>query len=551
METMVPSSISLEVWDADGFCIVDLLYISAVLFLVKLWFSTRGLKERHWPVVPGALPFIGNALGPGGSGNFSRRIIEWASEFGGNGSDTSKNPTGLLECNIFGTKYMIVCNNELATRIIHLRPYRMIKNQKVSAAARSVGADGIFSAEGTAWRHDRRIVAPALNLKSVRDYLPLVQEVTIRLIEKWKSDTKGNSNGECITINRDILCYGIDNIGLIAFGKDFDSLSQAGSADAKDVQLTFRKLFSRSLAPIKFWKIPFIGDYIDGAAAAKERLRSLIHGLIERETAQQEASSTGSILDEGSSTDNPTFLSKIVSLSRSEKNPMPLSRVHGNLHTMFIAGSDTTASAIMVSLWKIATDNTGLQEELATEAMTLPELESMNADLTMDHVMNGLPKLRSLFYEVVRAAGPAPGIMAQSTNDFTVQPGVVLPPGTRFVLPLQYLSKQPGSGVPIGPNKTPIADFCPRRWRVVDPDGNVTGVTKPAAKTGVSLSSGFGSGARICPGQHLAEIEVLVCLASILRAFSLSIPPDHEPFRMISRLAATPAVDIRLILEPR
>jgi cytochrome P450 len=94
---------------------------------------------------------------------------------------------------------------------------------------------------------------------------------------------------------------------------------------------------------------------------------------------------------------------------------VPFNRVHGNLLTMLLAGADTTASAIMVSLWKIATDSTGLQEELTNEATALPELESLNADLTMDRVME-MYRLRFLFYEVVRAEGPAPGIMAQSTK---------------------------------------------------------------------------------------------------------------------------------------
>ena len=261
---MEPSLVSSVIWNADD-SIVDMLYIFAAICLVYFWVATRrSAKPRPWPVVPGGLPFIGNPLGPGGPRNFSRQIIAWATEFGGNhdidGNCVSKNPTGLLECNIFGSRYMIVCNNEMATRIVNLRPDMMIKNQKVAAAARSVGADGIFSAEGTAWRQDRRIVAPALHMRSVRDYLPLVQEVTIRLIEKWKKDVSNNTNDSSLVINRDLVCYGVDNIGLIAFGKDYDSLRNPGSAEARDVELTFRKLFSRSLSPIKFWKIALIGD---------------------------------------------------------------------------------------------------------------------------------------------------------------------------------------------------------------------------------------------------------------------------------------------------
>jgi len=134
---------------------------------------------------------------------------------------------------------------------------------------------------------------------------------------------------------------------------------------------------------------------------------------------------------------------------------------------------------------------------------------------------------------------------------FTLAPGIVVPPGTKFILPLEYLGTLPGSGIPAGPGNSPIDEFCARRWRALGKDGNFVGVIQPSSKTSVRISSGFGGGPRICPGHHLAEVEAVICLPAILRTFQLSAPTDHPPVKMISRLTSDPDVDIWLFLQPR
>ena len=76
-------------------------------------------------------------------------------------------------------------------------------------------------------------------------------------------------------------------------------------------------------------------------------------------------------------------------------------------------------------------------------------------------------------------------------------------------------------------------------------------VTKPSPKSGVSMSSGFGNGVRICPGQALAELEATYLLASILTKFDVKLMENHPPVKLISSFTQSPNIDINVVLTPR
>ena len=215
--------------------------------------------------------------------------------------------------------------------------------------------------------------------------------------------------------------------------------------------------------------------------------------------------------------------------------------------TMFAAGSETTYVTLCSSLWEIANDTSGLQKELAAEALALDDFE--NAGL--DEIMNGLPRLRSLIYEVLRIRGPSPFLGLQNMEEIEIA-GTKLPPHTLFFLAWRYISTldtaDPERLTPMGPQNTPQNQFCPRRWLVVNDDGNIFSIHNPTHKHGWRP---FGVGVRVCPGRDFAEVEMLIILASILRSFEISLEKNHAPMKLISRFTESPDIDIRLCFRPR
>jgi len=226
--------------------------------------------------------------------------------------------------------------------------------------------------------------------------------------------------------------------------------------------------------------------------------------------------------------------------------------LRGNLYTMFVAGSETSFNTLCSCIYHICNDQTGLQDELATEALAIKEFESAAG---LEELTVSLPRMRSFLYEILRLKGPVPVVGMQSQKSITID-GVELPPKTNFVLLYRQASLMESLNesrrVPTGPMHAPAKEFCARRWLVSKTEGR--GVEqelkaiKPTFKTGFRS---FGYGVRVCPGRDLAEIETLIALSYILRNFQIALEDDHPEVKFIFRITETPDIDIRLVLKPR
>jgi len=564
----------------------------------------------------------------------------------------------------------VLCSNNTLAQAEKYRPYIVRRRRNVSRALESVNAGGIFTAEGTIWKKERKLVGPALNRKNVRDYVSIAKLIASRLVQKWEQqlrvaqqqqqqqqqreqigttvgladhdheeEDETTKDNEIITvINDDMLAYSMDIISLVALAKDIDTLRNKNKnmkgIDEKitgdvgigeDIKLIFKKSMQRIFAPFPYWKIPIVGQYLDGAGfsvnRAKKQITQIIteHQQLQREGQEQEqedttgsstSSSTPTVVDteeqqhQISSEDRTkSFLGKILTLSKTEKVFMSTERIIGNLLTMFSAGSETTYNVLIVCLYEIAIDEGTLQQELYAEILTLFGTSSDNTDdesdststnnIEYDDLQTGLPRLRSLMYEILRLKGPTPILGAESVTDEVYIDGYQQPTDTQFILLSRYASTieeevdtndenenhskiidDSKRSVPKGPMNSPVNIFCPRRWLLVNKDNdnetkeeetttdtNKTrskststpspsklSVLKPTFKSGFRS---FGTSLRVCPGRELAEMEVLVLLSYVLRKFDIRVKHNHPPLKYVTRIAQTPDSTVELVLQLR
>ena len=201
----------------------------------------------------------------------------------------------------------------------------------------------------------------------------------------------------------------------------------------------------------------------------------------------------------------------------------------------------------MICLWELLQDEQKeYLQEMVDEIQSLTNLE----EASFDELMQGLPKVRAFFYEINRLKGTGPTLYLEPAETVNIG-GVEVPAGTELMVDCAYLSTLEGSGIPEGPKGEPAAEFCPKRWLSRESNTAQWNVTKPSPKNGVSFCSGFGGGVRICPGQDLAELEVIYCLACLLKHFEISLKPNHEPMKLTTAFTETPNIDIEVVVKER
>ena len=88
--------------------------------------------KRNWLVVPNAKPIIGNQFG--GISNIVVQMEQWADIYG--------KGKRIFECNILGSKKIILCSDEKACIVERKRPYGVIRDVAISRAIDSIGYRG-------------------------------------------------------------------------------------------------------------------------------------------------------------------------------------------------------------------------------------------------------------------------------------------------------------------------------------------------------------------------------------------------------------------------
>lgn len=217
----------------------------------------------------------------------------------------------------------------------------------------------------------------------------------------------------------------------------------------------------------------------------------------------------------------PTFVDKFV----EGKATISPRRLAGNVTGMFIAGSDTTSATIQWMLKHLAEDSE-LQHDARFEATAMLQANHP----TFDAILNAVPLLRSLFWEVLRFQGPVAIIGVENPKSPITIDGVVCDPKDdyAFIVPVHFLGTH---GLVDEPQ--PLV-FNARRW--------VTGQShfRPVNPTIMP----FGFGPRICPGRDLAEVEALICVATLLNKFTMALTPDDH--KNTFRVTMQPDRDIRI-----
>ena len=353
---------------------------------------------------------------------------------------------------------------------------------------------GILTAEGPAWRWQRRTAAPLFRHQDLLGHVPAMTAAAGRQVERWRAALPGSLarvDHAMTDVTYEIITRSI----------------LAGTVPAEDVLI--KREAHRMLAWIS-WEVGFgivgIPEWVwhpgkwPSRRAAKA-LRGTVHQLLARRRAEREGAKD--------------LLGRLLAARDPETGqPMADEQLVDNLLTFLLAGHETTAKALTWSLYLLARAP-HWQERIRREVV-----EVCGARPVEQRHLGSLPITTRVMKEALRLYPPAP-IMSRMTARDVMLGGHKLPKGALIIIPVFAVHRHR------------------RLW--TDPDRFDPDRFLPEAEANHVRTQfmPFGFGPRTCIGMAFAMIEATVLLASFVRAARFEWDGRHLP-EPVSRVTLQP-----------
>jgi len=112
---------------------------------------------------------------------------------------------------------VVLAAPDLIQAVLRQRPETFRRMDVIARVLEDLGGHGLFAAEGTAWRRQRRVVMPAVSLPQVREFFPILTAVTAGLKTRW---ARAARTGEVVDMPAELLRFTVEVITRVTFGDD-------------------------------------------------------------------------------------------------------------------------------------------------------------------------------------------------------------------------------------------------------------------------------------------------------------------------------------------
>ena len=432
-----------------------------------------GLNDLPGP--PG-LPLVGNRL-QFRLNQVHLKLEEWAKSYG-----------PMYRIRIGPHRIAVVSDHKAIRQILLERPEEFRRTRVLEAVASELRLKGVFAAEGSDWRRQRRVVTTALNRAGLAEFFPKLALTVGRLQRRWE---RAADNGERIDLCGDLMRFTVDVTVQLAFGVDANTLETPGPVIQRHLDRVFPMVHRRLNAPFPWWRwLRLPSD------------RALDRSLdeIEREVGEMvRAARERMAAEPGRAPEN--FLEAIISAVETEGSGFSDAEIFANAGTLLLAGEDTTANSIAWAVHHFLEypDYFDLARQ-EVDALVAPDSVLSSLDQT-----KGLRFLDAFCNESMRLKPVAPLHMAEPLDDAMIL-DCLIPKGTPIMMlarRVATLDKHFGEG----------ARFNPERW-LAAPENRCRPHDKGAFMP-------FGFGPRLCPGRNLALTQIRAVLAMLCRNFEI------------------------------
>jgi cytochrome P450 len=413
------------------------------------------------PIAPG-LPLFGNSL------HYFRDPLAFLRATRSRHGDVVRVSIGPL-------RMTLISHPELVEDVL-VTQNRLFKKDRYLKVLHPVLGDGLLTSEGDFWRRQRRLAQPAFHRDRIAAYAAIMVDHASRLAARWR-------DGETRDVHKDMMRLTLEIVAEALFG------AQVGD-HAEDVGRALEVVLAVATDPLELF-LPFL-QYL--ATPQRRRFRrsiakldAIIYGVVE----QRRRSGAG---------DGGDLLSMLLSAQDEDGTRMSDAQLRDECMTLFLAGHETTALNLSWT-WLL------LSQHPDVDARLVRELREVLGDRPATFA--DLPDLRytgHVIAESLRLYPPAWSMGREALEEVDLG-GYRVPSGSQVWFSPWAIQRDARWF------DDPDA-FRPERW-----EGDL------AKKLPRCAYFPFGGGPRFCIGQAFAQMEAVLLLATLARAFRAEVLP--------------------------
>ncbi len=439
-------------------------------------------------------------------------------------------PEPLVRGRILHLPVYFPCTAEAAHDVLVTHAKSFEKSPGLRILLHHLAGQGLFTSEGPLWRTQRKMLSPLFQPAPIQRYAD-----TMRVVAERAAD--GLREGQHIDVAHETTRIAMSVVGKALFDVDtFDEADELGAALTTALGWVNDNLAHPGLV--------FHVLAGDAAGALAKRTNGAVRSVFERIQSEVKAPFTLPGVRSKELTDAVRLVDDRIQRMIDERRRQGLARkdlltllltasdpedptrrmsdkqVRDEAVTLFVAGHETTATALAWSFYLLSKNPAALERARA-EADAFPTGP-------IDHwEPERLAYCTRVFREAMRIYPPIMMLPRRSLETVNVE-GVTLPPRSLVFVSIYTLHHR--------------ADVYPEPERF-DPDRFLPEAEATRHRTAYLP---FGAGPRVCLGNHFAMIEGPLVLAKLLSRWSFDIDPSRtiEPddFATLRPKGGVPAV---------
>ena len=409
---------------------------------------------------------------------------------------------GMVHLRIWPEHQIVVTDPERVRELLVDHHDALIRWERAIEVFAQVHGHSTLTSEGDAWRTKRHALQPAFMPKAVQAFVPAMAAAAAAAYARWPQ-----ADGAW-PIESAFTSLGMDVIMRMTF-------SSGATADTRDAEWAVHQLSVEGAAEM-YWPRSW-PDWMPWKAKKRRALATLdrlIDGHVRARMAVPQAEWPQDLL------------TRLLALHVEDPATWPLKAVRDECMSAFLAGHETTAATLTWWSWCMAANPSAQADARAEVDAVLQGRSPTAADLP------ALAYLGRTLQETLRLYPAAPILITRRSVRPITLGGWQLPARTMFGIPL-HLMHHDARWFP-----EPDA-FRPERFAP----------GAPAIPRGAFMP--FGTGSRVCLGQHLALAEMTLLAAMFLQRYQVDVPAGMAPPKPVFNITLRPETPLTLRLTAR